>query len=315
MRGLEVMAAYSCFHPLTQVLTSRGYKAAKAVLDTTARVWTGSRWVEGMCQRSRRRQEMVTLTLTGRKTVTCCADAVFLLENGERVEAGKLQFDQQLYCAPKIIEEGISFPDAYTLGLLYGDGTFHERGSAEIILYGPKENFLPRIEASKTKPSRTYRDRKGFLHCYFQADDFIEGRTKDVFPVEVYDWNVPSRLAFLAGLLDTDGNDFNGICRMNSKHRGFLEDTIRMAETLGLTGALNIASKGSFIGTPMWMMILRGEVERIPLDRLKVKNKTIHRYKVVSVEKAKDKEDGFSVALKEDCLFQCEGLLALSLLP
>lgn len=269
----------------TYVMTKNGYKKVSDILNQSIELWTGIQWAKTKFTKTRSNDETVTVTLTGRKQITCSKDHPFILEDGSRVNAVDLKVGQKIKTSLGISKDGTNSPDAYLLGCIYGDGYFHKKyPRAELALCGKKEILLTKLETSEIKPLSQSRDKRGILRLYYGNNPIFSARSKDIFPVEVFTWNLESRIEFLSGLLDTDGNDFNGQARISSVHLDFLKNVVRLAESIGLTGLINKGSNGSYKGTPTWNVILKGESTKLKTVRLVLKDSKLSQFKVVSIE-------------------------------
>jgi ribonucleotide reductase alpha subunit len=294
----------------TFILTSTGYKQVFDIVDTPIEVWTGKQWAKTVFKKTREMDETLTVTLTGRKEITCSKDHPFVLNDGSKVQAQNLKIGQEIKVSLGIVEDGIKNNNAFLLGCVYGDGSFHKKyPRMELPLCGDKEKLLNRLELSDIKPISINRDNRGILRMYFGNNQLFTNRNKAIFPTEVFSWDLNSRKAFLEGLLETDGNDHTGYARLSSKHFDFLKNTGRLAESIGLTVALNKGSNGGYIGTPTWNLIIKGDISNLYLERLKLKNTENFKFKIVSIEES-DKQDVFCCDVKvPEHSFQAEGLI------
>lgn len=300
----------------TYVLTSNGYRRVGDIVGHSIEVWTGQQWSKTVFKKTAVQTPVVTVTMTGRKEITCDPTHPFILADGERVPAGRLRHGQKLAMNLGLQPHGLANPNAYLLGAIYGDGSFSgnkvktaKPQRAELPLCGDKEGLLQVILASDLQPTSHNHDSRGILRLYYSRNELFGSRSKREFPSDVYGWDSESRLAFLAGLSDTDGNDHGGLLRISSIHQDFLRGVGRIAESVGLTAIINKGSAGKYIGTPTWMLIIRGELTKIPTHRLKLKNTQETKFEVLSVEDS-GLADVFccDVGVPEHS-FQAEGIL------
>lgn len=294
----------------TYVLTKDGYKQVSNIVNKDIEVWTGVRWAKTKFKKTREMDETLTVTLTGRKEITCSKDHPFILKTGERVQAQNLTIGQEIKTSQVCSDGTISNNNAYLLGCIYGDGSFHKKyPRVELSLCGNKDLLLNRLLKSEIKPLSINYDCPAKIRIYYGNNELFQNRTKSKFPVDVFEWDFYSRKAFLEGLLDTDGNDFTGFSRLSSVHFDFLKDTGRLAESLGLSVALNKGSKGGYKGTPTWNLCLKGDISRFKFERLNPKSTDHFRYKVVSIKES-DRQDVFCCDVGyEEHSFMAEGVI------
>ena len=294
----------------TYVLTNIGYKRIDKIAGCPIRVWTGERWANTKFVKTRKMDDVITVVLTGRKEITCSKDHPFITENNERINASDLKLGQYIKVANTVVEDGVYNGSAYLLGFIYGDGSFHKKYSrCELSLCGDKENLLGRILDQEIRPISYNYDKRGILRIYYGNNELFRNKTKTILSDDVLNFNYESRIQFLAGYLDADGNDDGGFCRANCSHREFLYGIGRLAESLGFTYLINKGSNGSYKGTPTWTIIIKGDVSKIPCSRLKFNNCAFSRYCVVDIEDS-GKEDVYccDVGVDEHS-FQAEGVI------
>lgn len=274
----------------TYVLTNKGYRKIRDIVDKPVTVHTGKQWANTVFKKTRENDDVVTVIVTGRKEITCSKDHPFILSDGSRVEAQHLQVGSTLLSRTVLVDGGLCEPNAYTLGLIYGDGYFCKEGRAELALCGKKEKLLPRLAKTTSLDYTSGRDKRGILRLYFKKHPLLVNCDKSTFPEEIFNWSAESKKNFLEGLLDTDGNDFGGGCRLSSSKLDFLRGTARLAESLGYTTLINKGSNGAYKGTPTWMLIIKGATSTLTCERVTFTDAPDVVYKVVCVEES-GKED------------------------
>lgn len=271
-------------HPDTWIYTSTGYKQVKDVVGVPIHVWTGKQYAATTFSKTRENDDVVRVVMTGRRAIVSSKDHEFLLANGARVQAQDLVPGMELMQSPPASFGGVAEPNAYLLAFCYGDGYFNnKKSSAEIPLVGKKELVIHKLLGL---PCSTNTDKRGIKRIYYRKNRFFAGRTKDVFPNEVYSWDYASRAEFLAGLLDSDGNDYAGFARLSSAKKDFLLGVMRLCDSLGLSSVLNKGTAGAYKGTPTWTLIIRGALSFLPVVRLNLVDVAPSKYKVVEVEEA-----------------------------
>jgi len=292
----------------TFVLTSTGYKRILDIEHIPVVVWTGKQWAQTTFTKTRQNDEVLKITLTGRRELISSKDHEFFLWHGGKKKAGDLKKGDGLLRKCGIILGGKQVEEAYLLAFVYGDGTFHQRyPRAEAAMCGEKEKLLSYLS---TLPCEIGKDKRGILRAYYKNNDIFRQRDKTVFPEDVYSWNLSSRANFLSGLLDADGDDSCGHARLSSTRLDFLKGVSRLCDTLNLTSYINKGSNGGYSGTPSWNLIIKGKVcGLLNTHRLTLSDSTDSGYEVVSVESA-GLEDVFCCDVKvSEHSFQAEGII------
>lgn len=303
----------------TYVLTDGGYVQVRDIIDKPTTLWTGVRWAEGVTfKRTQKNAEIVEVSLTGGRSIKCEPKHEFIVERYTGVGVGRrlASLDRVKACE---LEEGdichTSYPEyadlpfnsqAYTLGFVYGDGSFHTKyPRAELSLCTEdKKACLARMDMSMIT-SVTSDDTRGYTRIYFQNSDWFEGCSKEQVHERFFTLTPGGIASFLAGLFDADGNygKEGQRIRLGAKHRGFLRDVSRMLETLGIKSNINVGSESGYSGNPTWtLVVLSEDVPKfgrvIPSQRLRVDAEGYEAYrpariKVEGVERLLTREDVF----------------------
>jgi hypothetical protein len=314
----------------TNVLTEYGYLPVGDIVGKPVSVWTGNQWAPNVVfQTTGYDVPVVAVEMTGGRVIRCEPSHPFLVERYEgagvrrtlvaieRVAAGDLQPGDTLrVLLPHDQESGSFFTEAYTLGYIYGDGSFHKNGGADLTLCTPEsKDCLPFLSGYR---SCNNNDSRGFTRLYFGASPYWKGRRKDIFP------NLPPYVngyfqSFLAGLFDADGNyePTQKRIRLASVHEEFLHGVRRALEQLGILSHVSKAGTSTYGKSQGYQLVVAAEynsrfAEIIPTKRIKPEPHTAYRQssvKVVSVE-PDGSEDVYCADVKvaEHC-FQAEGVL------
>lgn len=134
-------------------------------------------------------------------------------------------------------------PDPYILGLILGDGTTR---SAYTTVYSPDKEI---IEYLRERGWRIYNYGRPVDMCQYTKEDFrsILGRHKGkdkIAPPELLAADPETRLAFLQGLLDTDGScETDGSCRFSSISKNLVESVQYLTRSLGGKARIHIRHK------------------------------------------------------------------------
>jgi len=298
LRNAPVVAA-------THVLTDKGYKAVGAIVDQPTTVWTGMRWAENVVfAKTYEDARIFKVTMTGGRNIRCEPDHEFLVEKwvglGKsrrrldaivRVKAKNLRPSDRLHVAlPDPVSTQID-KEAYTLGFIYGDGSFHKAGGVDLTLCTEESKAC--APALVGAASVNESDSRGYTRLYFSVDEKWSGRPKDRFPEDLYEADSDTIKSFIAGLFDADGN-YEGNqqrIRLSSKHRGFLRGVSRALEQVGILSHIS-NGKGQIHQLVVASDSNKDFAETIPTHRLKPKMGDYVSYRQSFVKVIEVVEDG-----------------------
>jgi len=258
----------------THVLTVEGYRRVQEIVDRPVSIFTGSRWAhEVVFNQTGDEVPTVMVKMTGGRTIQCDPAHEFLVEHwigaGERrqldaivrVPASDLKSGDQLHVAlpSDQAHEEVFDDEAYTLGFIYGDGSFTYAGGAELTLCTAESKACG--ESMSGMRSWTKEDRRGYTRIYFSSGDRYQGRSKSVFPDDVYDMEIDSICSFVAGLFDADGNwePTQKRIRLASKHRPFLRGVARSLEQLGILAHISKAGTSTYGKSQGYQLVIASE--------------------------------------------------------
>lgn len=222
----------------TEILTDKGYYKIKDLIGSTVNVWNGWEFSPVQPQITGKHQPMVKVILSSGQELTCTTKHRFLVQSGYRgeqqfVEADKLTKGQTLAKTNfPIINTGenIDSMTAYTQGFYSGDG---DSSNSVISLYDTKYICEDRLKGIIGKEC----NRRKHVRLSFKP------KPKEFVP---FHWNVPSRINWLAGLIDSDGCELKeGGCQISSVNKQFLLDTQKMLTTLGVVSKVSKARDAS----------------------------------------------------------------------
>jgi len=251
----------------THVLTDKGYRKVGEILDEPVTIWTGKRWAEQVkFTRTMISADIVKVSMTGGREIRCEPTHEFLVERYrgkggrkklvgiERIKAGDLKPGDILHVSmPETgpVERDSEF---YTLGWLYGDGSFssrHRTHRAELTLCSEaSKSCLPYITGYN---KITTEDSRGYTRLYWY--DGFKGCSKDKAPkLET----LPQIVSFVAGVFDADGNwePSHKRIRLASKHKGFLRDIARMLESVGILSNISKAGISTYGKSQCWQLVI-----------------------------------------------------------
>lgn len=320
----------------TVVLTEYGYMPVGSLLDKPAGLWTGLNWSpEVVFTKTKSNAPITKVEMTGGRVIRCDESHPFLVErfkgrgerrkliDVERVAASKLKAGDVLHVSlPQPIPSYKLDNDEYTLGYVYGDGTFTKAGGAEITFCTEaSKNCVEPIRKHWSLSSVNEDDGRGYKRAYFGVDGYWQGRDKAVFPVEVYAWNYSQAGSFLAGLFDADGNwePTQSRLRLSSKHEGFLQGVARLLEQYGILAHVGKAGISTYGKSQGYQLVVASEYADkcaafMPTIRLKPELEGYKSYRPSLIRVLSVECDGFEdvyctdVQLPEHS-FQAEGVI------
>ena len=277
----------------THVLTSEGYRQVQEIVGQPVSIFTGSRWADDVVfEQTGEDVPTVTVKMTGGREIRCEPTHEFLVEQwvglGERrrldgisrVAAKDLQVGDQLHVGLPMVEgddgewEVPLDDEAYTMGFIYGDGSFTHAGGAELTLC-TDESKACRVRMCSAQ-TITEQDRRGYTRMYFPVGERYQGRSKSVFPEEMLSEGVDALCSFLAGLFDADGNwePTQRRIRLASKHRPFLRGVARALEQLGIVAHVSKAGMSTYGKSQGYQLVVASDcmqtfADLVPTERLR----------------------------------------------
>jgi ribonucleotide reductase alpha subunit len=317
----------------TNVLTKDGYKSVKELVGKPTSLWTGKQWADNVeFKLTKKQADIVKVKMTGGRTLRCDPEHPVLIEKWqgagdrrhmvgtERVAAGRLRAGDVVHVSMPNVDSTQIDVEAYTLGYLYGDGSFTNSRAEATLCTNESKGCLTVLSQSAHLSSVTQCDSRGYTRCYYKKHQYFKNRNKDTYPTDVSDSSSKSA-SFIAGLFDSDGSydKKQQRVRLSSIHKSFLLGVQRQLEQLGILSHLTtggISTYGQKLGYTLG--IASGYVKEfarlIPTVRLKIDAESYFSYrksvvKVLSVE-PDGKEDVFCCDVGvEEHSFQAEGVI------
>jgi ribonucleotide reductase alpha subunit len=275
----------------TMVLTETGYQPVDSIIDIPTTIWTGRQWAANVVfKQTAASARVVKVRMTGGRVIRCDASHPFLVERyvgaGDRrqldaivrIPAEELQAGDVLHVAMPSVEAPTAIDsDSYTLGYIYGDGSFPKAGNAEITFCtAESKDCVGVVRSASRLSSVTEIDGRGYTRAYFCVDEYFSHRQKSEFPSELYAASVASATSFLAGLFDADGNyePTQQRIRLASKHEAFLRGVARLLEQLGILAGVSKAGHSTYGQAQTYQLVVQSDysarfAELIPTIRLK----------------------------------------------
>lgn len=321
----------------TRVLTDRGYEQVRDIVNVPRHVWTGKQFAPDVIfKRTGIDKRTVKVSMTGGREISCEPWHEFLVERYsgaggrrkmisiDRAPANELKSGDVLHVSMPEVRVDAFDPDAYTLGYVYGDGSFGNGNRAEVTFCTEESKKCASVVAESSFDSNvTEADGRGYTRAYFSSDIHWSGRAKFYFPEEMYSQTPDIQASFIAGLWDSDGNFDEGQkrIRLASSHPEFLRGVGRLLEQLGILAGISKNGNSTYGGKQEYQLSVMAEyvtrfAELIPTQRIEFgdhlegykpyRNSTI---KVLGVEEA-GIEDVFCADVKVDeHSFMAEGVI------
>ena len=222
-----------CVAPETRVLTDEGYVEIGTKAGQYVNAWNGEEFSRSYVDKTGEDQELITVNLSNGASLDVTPYHDFYVKTGygnckvEKVKAAELRVGDKLekFDLPVIDTPAPSLPNAYTAGLFTSEGTYTKNGTPVIRLYAKKKALLNHLSYRSTSGKE---DSSGRISAILPSDLFPK------FAVPT-DYDLKSRLEWLAGVIDGDGygNGAVGI-QISSINKEYLEELRVMLTTLGV---------------------------------------------------------------------------------
>lgn len=218
-----------CVPAGTRILTRKGYIPIDELVGQSVEVWNGFKFSRVIPQITGENQPLVTVHLSSGQSLTCTPVHNWVVQDDCRSES-RLIKTEELEIGTKlakfsmpVMESGVNNENAYSQGFYSGDGSYGTSAKT-IWLYGDKKKLAPYLSGNLGNYN-SQQDKTSFRLNFTPFD-------KEFVPFE---WNLKSRLMWLAGLLDADGTELKeGGSQIASVNRQFLLDVQLMLTTLGV---------------------------------------------------------------------------------
>lgn len=227
----EIEATNPCVTGETPILTDKGFLPIADCVGKEVNVWNGEEWSLVTPEITGENQDLVKISFSDGSVLTCTPYHKFYLQNGYprdnkpdiQVEAKDMKPGQRLALWDHPVISGDhteSIDKAYTMGFYCGDGSKEtSRNRDSIWLYGEKKELLDKFTYKTANECANDR-------IFLSLDSSVEW---DKFFVPGPDWDVSSRMDWLAGLIDSDGSvTKDGGVQIWSVDKDFLQKTKEM---------------------------------------------------------------------------------------
>jgi ribonucleotide reductase alpha subunit len=226
---LKIYGTNACTSGDTRILTDRGYFPIVDLVDREVNVWNGEKFAPVKPKITGRNQPLYRVQLSDGSYLDCTSNHEWLIED-QRVRTENLTPGQKLkkQMMPVVDHSSMEdYPKAYTQGFYCGDGWTTRTGSASALLYGEKMELVEHLEGKVTNAIPDHRDR---IYIGF-------GKLHPKFTVPM-NYSLKSRLEWLAGLIDADGNltrNKNSFAlTISSTKKDFLQEIRLMLTSMGV---------------------------------------------------------------------------------
>lgn len=224
----RIMGVNPCVVGETEILTKKGYEQIQDLVDQETEIWNGFEWSLVIPKITGKNQEVITVSLSDGRSLTCTPYHKFYIADGYsgksiEKEAKDLEVGDKLIKHDfPILEFEKSLDHPYTNGFVSAEGMELNR---TFYLYYPKEMCFDRITNKRSFKKEENSNRyKIILDSVPVSKSFV--------PIE---YNLNSRLEWLAGLFDGDGTELKeGGLQLCSVNPVFLRDLQKLLSTLGI---------------------------------------------------------------------------------
>ena len=111
--------------PDTYVLTIDGYRQIRDIVDSVVKIWTGKQWANTTFRKTGESVPVVRVIMSGKREIIAGPSHEFFLEDGTKKAAKDLEKGDNLLIQLNNEVDSFLCSDYYSLGYIYGDGTFH----------------------------------------------------------------------------------------------------------------------------------------------------------------------------------------------
>lgn len=237
---MDIQHSNLCVAPETLVLTKNGHVEISSLVDQEVEVWNGVEWSKVVPKKTSENEKLLKVTLSDGKTLDCTLAHKWYIQESyhgspKEVRTHELKSgDKLIKFSSPVVEGATELENAYINGFFSGDGC-QVGEKSRIYLYGSKRKLLENFPNRQQHCIQDKQNREYFNYPNLKPKFFI--------PSAEYD--IASRIAWFAGLLDSDGTVLaNGNAQslqIASVEEGFLEQVSLMLQTLGVQSKVTLA--------------------------------------------------------------------------
>ena len=254
----DVMLTNPCEKATTKLLTEKGYITISEHVGEIVKVWNGEKWTSAEVKLTGHNQELFKCIFSDGSMLECTPNHKFILEDGTRKELQDLLYTDKLkkYDYVKCNDGDIELDDGYDRGFFCGDGykrwnPTHKSYTNMITLCGEKTKLKPFLKYNEVKKT-WYTKHK----CI--CENIILPKDYDKNFVPLFNYTLKTKLDYLAGILDSDGNlsytkkakgynNSNGYIRLHSINYDYLYNVKLLINSLGVDCGFNQQYKNKTI--------------------------------------------------------------------
>lgn len=237
-----IFSSNLCVAGNTKILTDKGWFYISDLEDEEVNVWNGEKFSKTTVRMTNETAKMIKVITDSGHELECTPYHKFYIQENyhgshTEIRAKDLEPGMKLIKFDLPVIEGEQILDkAYINGFFTGDGCDTPQGQ-RVYLYGEKMKLAEYFTdgsnwTEQPAQNRIYKHYRDLENKYFVPD------TR---------YTIQSRLDWLAGLSDSDGciyrNGENQQLIISSVKRGFLNETMLMLQTLGVSAKIRQMSK------------------------------------------------------------------------
>ena len=241
--GLKINGSNLCVAPETKILTENGYETICDLEDEEVSVWNGEEFSDVVVRKTGENQKLIKVVTDSGYDLDCTEYHKFYVVDSyhsapREIEAKDLKPGMKLikFDLPVVTKGEKTLDDAYINGFYSGDGCLTQEGQ-RVYLYHEKRELSHLFEGGsewtvQEEYNRQYKHYENLKEKYF---------------VPSSDYDVQSKLDWLAGFADADGciyrNGTNEQLIMSSIEKEFLKEIQMMLQTLGVSSKIKLLSE------------------------------------------------------------------------
>lgn len=212
---------FMCVAGGTMIITKDGLHPIESIEGREVEVWNGERWSKVTPIKTGSDRKLLRVSFNDGSFLDTTENHRFLVANRfqkqyQTVEAKDLGSHKAKYAIHTPIVEiayeggvSVDLAEAYTLGVLTGDGSVDKNNRLQLVLFGEKQHLTVKGTKSKAK------QRDGYAVTCVEVSDLTWVDKSFVYALKhtcvgfesIATWDRQSILSYLAGLADTDGSN------------------------------------------------------------------------------------------------------------
>lgn len=240
----DLVTTNPCVSGDTEILTREGYERIDSLIDIETEIWNGFEWSKVTPKITGKNQELVTVSFSDGRTLTCTKYHTFHIAQGytgtsKEVKARDLEPGMKLikHNFP-VIEDGLELKNAYTQGFISAEGMDNYN---YCWVYEPKYICLNRLKENIKSINKEFRGRK-------QVTFKLPMLPKSFIP---HNYNLKSKLDWLSGLFDGDGCELKeGGLQLVSVDKRFILGLQKLLSTVGVQSKIVPGSPAGYRSMP-----------------------------------------------------------------